>query len=189
MTIIICTCIYIKTPPAWLWNSHFMAIALYEDDPKFLLKSETWKFIKEHASTTRLDAMLDIVCDGQHPNLYKWFEVNEPELWKETMEHPEDAAVQDGLVGELRIKLKNERRRKHSLLAWFYDSPERLIKHGILPGDLSPQWFAEVVKRCTTDSKPRLYKYLTGEELGQAIDELPPDRKELYQDYYNELRK
>ena len=176
-----------------------MSVALYEDDPKFLLKSETWKWIKEHASTTRLNAMLDVACDGQHPNVCEWFEVNEPELWKEAMKREnyrwqsaplwEDAAVQDGLVGELRIKLKNERRRKHSLMAWFYDSPERLIKHGISPGDLSPQWFAEVVKRCTTDNRPRLYKYLTGEEMSHAEDELPPDRKKLYQDYYNELRK
>lgn len=59
----------------WLWASHAMNNAIFEDDPTFLTKNDGWAWnsFQETASTVRMNGFIQVVHDGEHPNLQKWY--------------------------------------------------------------------------------------------------------------------
>lgn len=64
-----------KKNAEWLWSSHSILVAIVEDDPKFLLKNDgwAWKRFQEIATTARLRGFVQVVNDGEHPNLQQWY--------------------------------------------------------------------------------------------------------------------
>ena len=71
-----------KKKTEWLWSSHSILVAIVEDDPKFLLRNDgwAWKIFQEQATTARLNGFIQVVHDGEHPNLEAWYNRIEKEL-------------------------------------------------------------------------------------------------------------
>ena len=58
----------------WLWSSHHINCAVFEDDPSFVERnsSRPWRTFKEKASKARMNGFLLIIHDGCHPNMEAW---------------------------------------------------------------------------------------------------------------------
>lgn len=58
----------------WLWSSHNINCAVFEDDPSFMERNHNrpWRTFKEKASTERMDGFLLVIHDGCHPNMETW---------------------------------------------------------------------------------------------------------------------
>jgi hypothetical protein len=59
----------------WLWSDHDMLIAIVEDDPKLLIQNDGWAWnqFQDLATTARLNGFIQVVNDGEHPNLQRWY--------------------------------------------------------------------------------------------------------------------
>jgi len=58
----------------WLWASHNINCAVFEDDPAFMEKNSgrPWRTFKEKATPERMEGFLLIIHDGFHPNMEDW---------------------------------------------------------------------------------------------------------------------
>ena len=72
--------------PLWLWCSHFLQIAVSEDDSKYLEKSGAFAMFLKDATTFRIAGYISILLDGNHPNCSEWLESNHPEIWAKRAE-------------------------------------------------------------------------------------------------------
>lgn len=64
-----------KLQKAWLWHSHNLGVALVVDDPK-QISVDAWEWIKKTYSTARMNGLMNIINDSNHPNLAKWAQGN-----------------------------------------------------------------------------------------------------------------